>query len=250
MVVRKPPAKSLSSRVAAEPVWTSAEVFIFDVEGTLVDAMMPTLRCWRETLAQFGHDISLAELHFLAGMDGEEMLKQLLPGTPKTERKELLEHQGKRFREEYLPHIHAFPGVRALFEALKRRERRIALATDCERDQLRHYLTVTSVEDLIDGIACGDDVKHGKPAAEVVEVALRRVRAGRKSAVLIGDTPYDAEAALSAGAKPVGVLTGHFSARALHDAGCRAVLRDPVALREALVRVDVAADQPMEASAA
>src|SRR5947207_12517243 len=104
MAVRRFSSKPVRSRARSEPAWASAEVFIFDVEGTLVDAMMPTLRCWRETLAQFGHDISLAELHRLAGMDGDEMLSQLLPDTSKGERKQLLEHEGKRFREEYLPH--------------------------------------------------------------------------------------------------------------------------------------------------
>ena len=130
--------KAGNTRIRPGPEWTSAEVFIFDVEGTLVDAMMPTLRCWRETLEHFGHDVSLAELHRLAGMDGEEMLTQLLSGISKTERKEMLEYQGKRFREEYLPHVHAFPGVRELFEELKRRERKIALATDCEKDQQQY----------------------------------------------------------------------------------------------------------------
>jgi phosphoglycolate phosphatase-like HAD superfamily hydrolase len=115
---------------------------------------------------------------------------------------------------------------------------------------LRHYLAVTGIEALVDAIACGNDIKHGKPAPDVVEVALRRVRAGRKFSVLVGDTPYDAQAALRAGIVPVGVLTGHFSARELHEAGCRAVLRDPVALREALMRAAERADQPVEASAA
>src|SRR5438477_490696 len=156
MVVRKLRAKSVARRVPSEPEWTRAEVFIFDVEGTLVDAMMPTLRCWRETLEHFGHDVSLAELHRLAGMDGEEMLTQLLSGVSKTERKEMLEHQGKRFREEYLPHVHAFPGV----------------------------------------------------------------------------------------------LTGHFSARELTEAGCRAVFRDPVALREAITQDATPSGRTMEASAA
>jgi phosphoglycolate phosphatase-like HAD superfamily hydrolase len=249
MGIRKLSSRSHSSRTTAEPVWSSAEVFIFDIEGTLVDAMMPTLRCWRETFAHFCHEISLAELHFLAGMDGQEMLTKLLPGSSKTERKEMLEYQGKRFREEYLPHVPAFPGVRALFEELKRRGRKIALATDCDKSQLRQYLTVTGTESLIDAIGCGEDVKHGKPAPDVMEVALRRVRAGRKHAVMIGDTPYDAQAALSAGVTPVGVLTGHFSGRALQEAGCRAVLRDPLALREALVQANVIA-RPEEASAA
>ena len=250
MAIRKLSVRSHSTRTSAEPAWTGAEVFIFDVEGTLVDAMMPTLRCWRETFAHFGHDISLAELHFLAGMDGEEMLTKLLPGVSRAERKEMREFQGKRFREEYLPHVHGFPGVRMLFEDLKRRGRKIALATDCDKDQLRHYLTVTGTESLIDAIGCGEDVKHGKPAPDLVEVALRRVRAGRKFSILIGDTPYDAEAALSAGVTPIGVLTGHFSGRVLHEAGCRAVLRDPVALREALIQADATARRPVEASAA
>jgi phosphoglycolate phosphatase-like HAD superfamily hydrolase len=250
MVVRRLPSKPAGRRPKPEAVWTSADVFIFDVEGTLVDAMMPTLRCWRETLAQSGHEISLAELHRLAGMDGEDMLRQLLPGLSKTECKELMEHQGKRFREEYLPHIPALPGVRALFEDLKRCGRRIALATDCEKDQLRHYLTVTGIEDLIDAIGCGDDVKHGKPAPDVVEVALRRVRAGRKVSVMVGDTPYDAQAALKSGVAPVGLLTGHFAARELLDAGCRAAFRDPMALRAALLRADESAEERAEASAA
>lgn len=250
MVLRRLSSRPAGRRPKSEPAWTSAEVFVFDVEGTLVDAMMPTLRCWRETLIHFGHDFTLAELHRLAGMDGEDMLKRLLPGSSKSERKELLEQQGKRFREEYLPNIPAFPGVRALFEHLKQRGRRIALATDCDKDQLRHYFAVTDIEGLVDAIGCGDDVKHGKPAPDVVEVALRRVRAGRKFSVMVGDTPYDAQAALKSGVTPVGVLTGHFSGRELLEAGCRAALRDPMALRAALLRADETAEEPVEASAA
>ncbi len=250
MAVRRFSLKPARSRARSEPAWTSAEVLIFDVEGTLVDAMMPTLRCWRETLVHFGHDVSLADLHRFAGMDGEDMLTRLLPGVSKTERKEMMEHQGRRFREEYLAHVRAFPGVRPLFEDLKLGGRRIALATDCAKDELRHYLTVSGIEHLVDAIGCGDDVKHGKPAPDVVEVALRRVRAGRKFSVLVGDTPHDAQAALNAGVAPVGVLTGHFSGRELLEAGCRAVLRDAVALREAFVRANETAQEPVEATAA
>lgn len=234
MTIRKPSRSKALHRMPSEP--TRAEVFVFDVEGTLVDAMMPTLRCWRETLETFGHDISLAELHRLSGMDGDEMLAQLLPGTPELERSEIVKRQGARYREEYLPHVPAFPGVRALFEELKRRDRKIALATDCQKDELRQYLAVADIENLIDAVGCGDDVRRGKPAPSVLEVALRRVRAGRKPSVMVGDTPFDAEAARRAGVLSVGVLTGHFSGRALREAGCHAVLRDPVALREAVVR--------------
>jgi phosphoglycolate phosphatase-like HAD superfamily hydrolase len=230
MVARRSPASARQPKGSRS--WADAAVFVFDVEGTLVDAVMPTLRCWRETLQTFHHEVSLAELHRLTGLDGSEMLAQLLPGTSKSEREDMLKRQGERFGEEYLPHIPAFPAVLALFEELKRRNRKIALATDCKKDQLRHYFAVTQVEELVDAIGCGDDVRHGKPHPDVIELALRRVKAGRKPAVMIGDTPFDAQAARRAGIPAVGVLTGHFSEDALREAGCSAVFRDVAALRD------------------
>lgn len=237
MVARKIALPRISSRRMGSiaPPGIDADVFVFDVEGTLVDAMMPTLRCWRETLELFGHDVSLAEIHHYAGMDSDEMLTKLLPDTPKNERHDIVETEGARFREDYLAHILPLPGGRALLQELKRSRRKIALATDCAKDELRHYLAITKILDLVDAIACNEDIRRGKPAPGVVDVALRRVRAGRKLCVLVGDTPFDAQAARKAGIIPIGVLTGHFSERELVDAGCRAVFRDLTALRAAMM---------------
>jgi len=237
MVAREIASRKISRGTRSpEQTWTDAEVFIFDIEGTLVDAMMPTLRCWRETLEAFGHDVSLAEIHRYAGMDADEMLARLLPGATKNERHDMIERQGAHFREEYLPHIPALPGTRSLLQELKQRGHKVAIATDCEKDELGHYLELAKVDDLVDAIGCGDDIRRGEPAPSVLEVALRRLRAGRRLSVLVGDTPFDAQAARKAGVVPVGVLTGHFSERELLDAGCRAVFRNLVALRAAIPR--------------
>ena len=56
--------------------------------------------------------------------------------------------------------------------------------------------------------ACGDDLEHGKPDPRLVGVALRKLGLAGSQTVMIGDTPYDAEAALEAGTKAAGVLTG------------------------------------------
>jgi len=215
--------------------WTSAqvlafEVFAFDVEGTLVDAVMSTLRCWRETLLSFGEDIPLDALHSLSGLDGKLMLAQLLPGVSAADRDTMIEQQGARYRREFLPHVKPFAGVRYLFEELRRRDRTIALATDCQKDELRHYLHITGVGDLVDGFACGDDVECGKPAPDLVRIALERVDAGAKPSVMVGDTVFDAQAACAAGIASVGVLTGHIAEDALRAAGCAAVFPDVTAL--------------------
>ena len=216
--------------------WTSAEVFVFDVEGTLVDAVMPTLRCWHETLLAFGHDIPLDVLHRLTGLDGKLMLAQLLPGASTSDRETMIKQQGARYRGGFLPHVKPFPGVRELFDELRRRGRGVALATDSQKDELRHYLDITDAGDLVDAFACGDDVECGKPAPDLVRIALERIDAGGKRSVMVGDTVFDAESARNAGITAVGVLTGRIAEGSLRVAGCEAVLPDVTALRSAMPR--------------
>jgi HAD superfamily hydrolase (TIGR01509 family) len=210
--------------------WPDISNFVFDVEGTLVDAAMPTLQCWRATLQELGHFFALADLHRFSGMDGKDMLKLLLPTSSANEREQLLENQGRRYRESFLPRVRPLPGVRQLFEQLKARGCRVGLATDCQRDELDHYLAITGVASFIDGAACGGQVKHGKPHPDLLRLALQLLKAKSTATVMVGDTPYDAEAARRLDVWPVGVLSGHFPAPALQAAGCREVFRDSAAL--------------------
>jgi phosphoglycolate phosphatase-like HAD superfamily hydrolase len=45
-------------------------------------------------------------------------------------------------------------------------------------------------------------------------------------AVVVGDTPYDVEAAAKAGMRTVGLLSGGFSEESLREAGAEAVYRN------------------------
>jgi phosphoglycolate phosphatase-like HAD superfamily hydrolase len=93
--------------------------YIFDVEGTLIDCARDILRCWSETLAAFGIAVPSADLQLMSGMDGDEMLAILVPRLDARARKKILTAQGERYRSIYLPRARAFPGVRAVFSAIK-----------------------------------------------------------------------------------------------------------------------------------
>jgi hypothetical protein len=54
-------------------------------------------------------------------------------------------------------------------------------------------------------------------------MALSKLGLSGFQAVMIGDTPYEAEAASGAGTAAAGVLTGGFSIESLRGAGCFAV---------------------------
>jgi phosphoglycolate phosphatase-like HAD superfamily hydrolase len=204
--------------------------FIFDVEGTLVDSVPQNLKSLQDALERFGCSADYDTLHLYSGLDGDQTLQLLLPDAEEKERKDILKAQGEIYERDYLQSVKPFDGVRDVFRALIERGGRIALATDCKGAAFKHYLSVLKVDDLITATACGDDVEHGKPDPRLVGMALRKLGLPGSQSVMIGDTPYDAEAGLEAGTKAAGVLTGGFSAQVLSEAGCFAVAEDLKAL--------------------
>jgi phosphoglycolate phosphatase-like HAD superfamily hydrolase len=230
---RRPPPDRSAARKTVNPLLPGAlRAVVFDVEGTLVDAVLPTLRCWQETLAEFGLSFTTAELHQYSGLGSDEMLDQLLPAqATKLEKTRVQRSQADRYRTHYLPNIVAFPGARELLEALRAGGIHVAVATSCAEDELAHYLELARCADLIEASACGDEVKRHKPHPDLLLKALERIRvAPNRDVAAVGDTPFDAGAALAAGVEPIGVLTGHFSRNALVDAGCHSVCRDLIDL--------------------
>jgi phosphoglycolate phosphatase-like HAD superfamily hydrolase len=199
--------------------------YIFDVEGTLIDCVAEILQCWGETLAAFALQVPSAHLQRLSGMDGDEMLAILAPGLDEHARKDVLKAQGERYRALYLPRVREFPGVRATFAVIKSRGGRIALATDCKDDELKRYRALMNVDDLFDAVACGAEVSKGKPDPALVELALRHLGGmPAEFATMIGDTPFDAQAARRAGASAWGTLSGGHTRSSLIDAGCSLVV--------------------------
>jgi HAD superfamily hydrolase (TIGR01509 family) len=209
-------------------------LFIFDVEGTLIDCVPQSLICWHDALASRGYEFSVAELHRHSGRDPDEMLRILLPQAEAPRlAKPLKDAQGACYREHYLSAVRPFPDVRALLEQIRRNGALVAGATTCSRDELDHYMKVAEISDLVDHVACGEDVSREKPHPDLIQLALARAKTSPADAVMIGDTPYDAEAALAAEVTAIGLLTGGFTRAELETAGCAAVYSDPTALLKA-----------------
>ena len=60
---------------------------------------------------------------------------------------------------------------------------------------------------------------------------MKRLRdVSAEEILVVGDTPYDAEAAGKAGMRMIGVLCGGFSEESLRKAGCIAIYKDPADL--------------------
>ena len=211
------------------------EGFIFDVEGTLVDSVLQNQRSLQDALEKSGHLIPIQTLRLYTGLDGDQTIRIAVPEASEGERKVILKDRREIFERDYLPSVKPLEGAREVLRILAEKGGRIALATDCKGLSYARYMSLLDASDYIAATACGDDLEHGKPDPRLVGIALRKLRLAGSRTVMVGDTPYDAEAGLDAGTKAAGVLTGGFPEKVLGEAGCFAVAPDLRALLPSLL---------------
>jgi HAD superfamily hydrolase (TIGR01509 family) len=206
-----------------------AKAVIFDVDGTLIDSVDLHAECWVAALARFDVEVPFADMRVQIGKGGDQILHGLLPpGEVEARGEEIQEFRTGLFKREYLDRARAFPGVRALFERLRADGQRAVLASSGKADEVARYIEIAGIGDLIEGTTSSDDAERSKPFPDIFQAALGKLAPLRaEEAVVVGDTPYDAEAARGAGLDCVGVLCGGFPEEALRAAGCAVIYQGP-----------------------
>lgn len=204
---------------------------IFDVDGTLLDSVDLHALAWQEAMIKFGHDVSFEQVRGQIGKGGDKLIPVFLSSEEQREHgKELEEWRGNRFKTKYLPLVRPFSAVPDLLRRVKDNNIQIAIASSAKKDELEKYLDIARIADLIDVKTSSDDVEASKPAPDIFEVVLKKLRIAGADAVAIGDTPYDGEAAGKAQVTTVGVLCGGFTEISLRQAGCVEVYPGPAAM--------------------
>ena len=205
---------------------------IFDVDGTLVDSVDLHAKAWQDAFLDFGHDIAFADIRGQIGKGGDQLMPVFLSAAElDAEGKQLEEHRGKLFKQRYLPQVTAFPGVRALFKSLKASGIRIVLASSAKQDELQAYKKIAEIDDLLDAETSSDDAEKSKPHPDIFDAAMARLDGiDRAEVAVIGDAPYDAQAAGKARLRAIGVLCGGFAEETLRQAGCSAIFEGPADL--------------------
>lgn len=201
---------------------------IFDIDGTLIDTVDLHAKAWVEALKHFGHDVAFQDMRSQIGKGGDQILLGLLPPDVIAQRgEEIQDFRSALFKRDFLPKARAFPGVRDLFGRIRAAGQRAVLASSGKADEVEQYKRIANIADLVGEATSSDDAERSKPFPDIFRAALSRLAPlGPDEAVVVGDTPYDAEAARTAGLKTVGVLSGGFPEAALREAGCIAIYRD------------------------
>ena len=128
------------------------------------------------------------------------------------------------FRQEFLAKVKPFPRVPELFQRMREDGWKLALASSAKKKEIEAYKQICGINDLIDSETSSDDAARSKPFPDIFVAALEKFDcAVREDCIVIGDSPFDAEAAAKAGIPAVGFLCGAFPETELTTAGCRAL---------------------------
>jgi HAD superfamily hydrolase (TIGR01549 family) len=207
---------------------------IFDIDGTIIDSADLHVQSWQRALKKFGKDSSYETIRSQIGKGADEFLAEFFPRDELNRiRDDLVSYRGKLFKHEYLPKAKAFPGVRELFEQIKHDGKKIALASTAKEEEIQIYKEMARIDDLIDTVACSEDVKHSKPHRDLCSAAVHKLgNIAPDRVIAVGDTRYDAEAAGKINVRTIGLLCGGGNLEELQQAESIAIYKDPAHLLE------------------
>jgi HAD superfamily hydrolase (TIGR01549 family) len=187
----------------------SERALVFDIDGTLVDSNDAHAAAWSDALAVFDIERPPALIRPLIGMGGDKLLPALTgidADSPLGQR--IAVQRAQCFRENYLEALAPFPYVRPLFERLGADGVRLAVASSAKKDELDRLVEIADVRDLIEHQTSADDVVSSKPDPDVVHATLELLGVPKDAVLMVGDTPYDVEAARRAGIDAIGFRCG------------------------------------------
>lgn len=182
---------------------------LFDVDGTLVDSNDAHAHAWQQALGEHGIDVEFDEVRRLIGMGGDKVMPQLSGHEEDSDvGEQVAERRREIFTEEWLPRLQPFPEAAALVAALKARGYRTVAASSAKRGELDRLLEIAEATAHFDAVTSSDDADASKPDPDIVLAAVGQADVPATEAVMIGDTPYDIEAATRAGVPCIAFRSG------------------------------------------
>jgi HAD superfamily hydrolase (TIGR01509 family) len=223
----------LSSHDSMSSVTTRRIAAILDVDGTLVDSNYHHALAWYRAFHEHDIVVPLCRLHRHVGMGGEKYVAAVAGDAVERELGDELRSRWEQLFDQLLPEIEPLDGAYELMAQLKNLGHPIVLASSAIESHFDAFIDdKLKAREIADAWTNKDDVEASKPDPDLVRAALSK--APTADAIMIGDTPWDCEAARRAGIATICVLTGGYSESELREAGAAAVFDSPRTLLERL----------------
>ena len=200
---------------------------MFDIDGTLVDSNDYHVKAWDEAFRAAGYAFDAQAIHDQIGKGTDMFVPALLPHADEAEQQRLGDAHGAIFKRRYLAKARPFSGAAALLAHVHAAGQKVVLASSASKEELDHYIDLLDARAIVAAGTSADDVANTKPAPDIFATALDKVvPLTADEAIVVGDTPYDVQAAAKCGIAAVALRSGGFDDAKLLEAGAVALYDD------------------------
>jgi phosphoglycolate phosphatase len=196
--------------------------FLFDLDGTLVDHFKAIHRCYAYTLPRVGYPAPTAQqVRDAIGGGLEHALSNFVP--PEKIQEALAVYR-EYWSRTMLDDVTAMPGALELLEGLHAKGAVLAVLTNKHAPSSRLICDKLGFSPYLKATVGAGDTPWLKPQRELSEYALKLMGGVPESALLVGDSPFDIDAAHNGGFPCWVVTTGTHSAEELREAKADGIL--------------------------
>ncbi len=181
-------------------------VYLFDVDGTLLDSAADICGAQSDVLAAAGcRPVSFEFLRGYIGLELRAVFGALLPHLSPAEMEQLSEQYSITYRGRRHAHTRPYPGVPEALAALPGRKSTATTKSTAGTQLVLEHFGLLRHFDHVQG----SDGIPNKPAPDVVFAALQGLGAKPEECLFVGDSPADMQAGRRAGVKICAVRYGY-----------------------------------------
>ncbi len=209
------------------------ELFVFDLDGTLIDSSGDIAHAANRTLQSFGRGtMDKEKIKENIGWGVNMLLSKLMPGidekTLERARSLFLAFYGGRLMEE----TRLYPGVLDTLMRFKKMGKKLAILTNKPEDMSKRIINELSLGEVFINIIGGDTFTLRKPHPAPLERLMEEAGTAPEDTIFVGDSPIDCQTGAAAGVFTVGVSYGFRPVEELKSSGCDIIISEFALLGE------------------
>ncbi|MDP8259886.1 MAG: HAD family hydrolase [Candidatus Gygaella obscura] len=172
-------------------------LFIFDLDGTLVNAYRAVHKSLNYTRTRFGlSEVSYYDAKIKLGRGQNRFIDTFFPGMDK---EVVLNTYRSHHRKALIEYARLRSNAKQLLRMLKLRGKTVAIASNRPFNFTKFIAEYLGIKKYIDYILCADQVGHLKPDPTILYMILKKLKIKKEQALYIGDMLIDYQTARSAG---------------------------------------------------
>ena len=212
----------MNSSILAKKI-KDTDLFIFDLDGTLIDSKKDLIRAVQHGATAIGHPetpVERIESYLAAG--SMSLIREVLGSDERFE--EAFEHFSNYYEAHLLDETKPYEGVVAILDKL--RGKSLAVMSNKREKFCLATLRGLNLDHYFKMIVGGDTRPHKKPHPDPLLFIAAKLGIEPRRTMMIGDSPQDVEAAKGAGMFSVAVYGGFTSRERIDRTEADAFLND------------------------